>query len=207
MRRRARQRGFTLVELAFAGLIAAGLTVVALELVLTGAEVKRDLDGRLRANQAARQTLAVIADGGEGGGAGVDGSTRAHGARGRAGPPTTTLDSGEVLRLDSNGLNVLGDRNSPVAVRCVGAGDPLPACAAAGATIQLQGPLAAPPAFNDAERSVEGRTVEVEILVRDPWSAARGHGRVERYGGIHIYNARKGEGAAGAASDTIGGGG
>ncbi|MEQ9123549.1 MAG: hypothetical protein RIM80_13415, partial [Alphaproteobacteria bacterium] len=192
-----------------AGLIAAGLTVVALQLVLTGAEVKQDLDGRLRANQAARQTLAVIADGGmsRSGPVGTDGSRQVHGTRGRAGPPTTTLDSGEVLRLDSNGLNVLGDRNSPVLLTCVGAGDPLPACAAAGATIQLQGSLAARPAFNDAERSVDGRTVEVEILVRDPWSAARGHGRTERYGGIHIYNARKGEGAAGAASDTIGGGG
>ena len=59
-----RQRGFTLVELAFAGLIAAGLTVVALELLLTGAEVRQDLEGQLRANRAARQTLSIIADGG-----------------------------------------------------------------------------------------------------------------------------------------------
>ena len=200
-----RQLGFTLVELSFAGLIAAGLMLVALELLLNGARVKQELDGQLRANRAARQALSLIADGGRGAGTGTDGSGQAYGARGRAGPPVTSLADGEVLQLDSNGLTVTGDRNSPVAVVCLSAGEPLPACAAAGETVTVDGPLALAPAYQDAERSVAGRTVEVEVLARDPWSAARGQGRVERYGGMHIYNVRSGEGAAGGATDVIGG--
>jgi|GEM_PF-1788724 len=205
MKRLARQRGFTLVELSFAGLIAAGLALVAMELLLTGARVKQDLDGKLRANRAARQSLSIIADGAITSATGTDGAPQAYGTRGRAGPAPTTLADGEVLQLDSNGLTVAGDRNSPVTAICAGAGDPVPACTAAGVAVTLDGALADAPAYQDADRSIAGRTVEVEVLVRDPWSAARGQGRVERYGGIHIYNARRGEGTAGGATDVIGG--
>lgn len=202
---RRRQGGFTLVELAFAGLIAAGLSIVALELLLTSFDLKRDLDGRLRTNAAARQTMGLLADGGFGGpGAGTDGTTAAHGLRGRAGPPAIALADGEVLEVTSNGLVVAGDRASPVDIVCVAAGDPAPVCPNAGATVTLNGAVAAAPRFQDVDRSIEGRTVEVEVFVRDPWAAARGHGRVERFGAIHIYNAVEGEGAAGAAADPVG---
>lgn len=186
-----------MVELAFAGLIAAGLSIVALELLLTSVDVKLQLDSQLRVNQAARQSMTVIADGGG----------DAHGTRGRAGPAPITLADGEVLQLDSNGLTVTGDRTSSVDIVCAGAGDPVPACVNAGDALTLDGPIAGDPAFQDVARSVFGRTVETEIRIRDPWAAARGHGRTERYGGIHIYNAQEGEGVAGAAGDTVGGGG
>lgn len=203
--KRRRQQGFTLVELAFAGLIATGLSVVALEMLMTSASLKRDLDGRLRSNEAARQTMAMLADGGViDGGAGTDGSDAAHGLRARRGPMATTLVDDEVLQVTSNGLVITGDRFSPVTVVCVGAGDPVPACANAGAEVALDGPVVVAPRFQDTDRSVGDRTVETEIFVRDPWSAARGLGRVERYGAIHIYNAFEGEGAAGAAADPVG---
>jgi len=204
MRTRRQQSGFTLVELAFAGLIASGLTLVALELLLTSASLKLELDGKLRVNQAARQTMAMIADGADGGGGGTDGTTFAHGVRNRAGPVGVALNDGEVLQITGNGLTATGDRASPVSIICVGAGDPVPACANAGATVTLDGFVVALPRFQDTDRSVAGSTVETEIFLRDPWSAARGHGRVERYGGLHIYNAQEGEGAAGAAADPVG---
>ncbi len=199
-----RQTGFTLVELAFAGLIAAGLTLVALELLLTGANLQLELDGKLRVNQAARQTMAMIADGADGGGGGTDGTRQAHGVRNRAGPVGVALVDGEVIQITGNGLTATGDRTSPISIVCAGAGDPVPACAVAGNTVTLDGQVVALPRFQDAERSVAGRTVETEIFVADPWSAARGRGRVERYGGVHLYNAEEGEGAAGAATDPVG---
>mgnify|MGYP006437851585 FL=1 len=63
MRRRTRQSGFTTVELAFAGLIAAGLTLVGLNLLITSMDMKADLDGRVRANRAARAATVTITDG------------------------------------------------------------------------------------------------------------------------------------------------
>lgn len=45
IRRRTNQSGFTTVELAFAGLIAAGLTLVGLNLLITSMDMKADLDG------------------------------------------------------------------------------------------------------------------------------------------------------------------
>lgn len=201
---RHRQSGFTLVELAFAGMIAAGLTLVALELLLSGANLKLELDGKLRVNQAARQTMAMIADGADGGAGGTDGTTLAHGVRNRAGPVGVASGDDEVLQISGNGLTATGDRTSPMTVVCAGTGDPVPACANLGATVTLNGALVGLPRFQDTDRSVAGQTVETEIFLRDPWSAARGHGRVERYGGIHIYNAQEGEGAAGAAADPVG---
>jgi type II secretory pathway pseudopilin PulG len=83
MRRSRRLAGFTLVELVFSGVIAAGITLVALGLLLTSIDVRHDLDGRLRANHAARQTLGLIADGGSGplGNKGDDGKSIAKGVR------------------------------------------------------------------------------------------------------------------------------
>lgn len=204
-----RQGGFTLVELAFAGVIAAGLSLVALELLLTSLDLKLELEAKVRTNHAARQSLSLLADGGAepGAPAGTDGSSAAHGVRSRAGPAAITLLDGEIMQIDSNGLTVTGDRNSPVTVTCTAAGDPLPACTAPGDALTLDGALAADPALQDASRSVGARTVEIELLVRDPWGAARNHGQVERYGGIHIYNAEEGEGAPGTRTDVIGGGG
>lgn len=199
-----RQRGFTLVELAFAGVIAAGLTLVALELLLQTTDAKLAMEGQIRMNKAARQTMTIIADGGRSTATGTDGLVGVYGARARNGAPATTLADGEVLTLDSNGLTIVGDRNSPVAVTCVGAGDPLPACVGTE-TLQLDGALVEAPIYKDDGRSVRDRTVEVEIKVRDPWAAARGDGRIERYGGIHIYNGTEGEGVAGGASGQIGG--
>lgn len=199
MRRLRRQRGFTLTELAFGGLIATGLSVVALELLLTSANVKMELDSQLRVNRAARQSLSIVAEGG------VDGGSTALGARARAGPPPVVLVDGEVLQMTSTGGTVTGDRNTPVTVTCVATGEPLPACTGPGTTVVVDGHLAAQPAFQDQARSVTDRTVETEILVRDPWAATRGHGRVERYGTIHIYNADEGQGTPGAATDQIGG--
>ncbi len=205
MTRRRSERGFTLVELAFAGMIAAGLTLVGLELLARSVEVRTEVDAAYRINRAARQTLATMADGARGAGGGSDGTGIAHGARSRAGPPTIVLQDGEVMDIQSNGLTVTGDRTSPITIVCAGAADPLPACAAANETIQLDGALAGQPVFVDDQRSVYNRTVELEIQLRDPYAAARGDGRVERFGGIHIYNAVDGEGTPNVAGGQIGG--
>lgn len=204
MRRARRQRGFTLTELAFGGLIAAGLSVVALELLLANASVKMELESQLRVNASARNALSMIADGADGQANGTDSTTVAHGVRRRAGPLAINLADGEVLQFTSNGLTVAGDRISPLTITCVAAGDPLPSCASAGSTLTLDGSIAAQPRFQDQARSVFDKTLETELFVRDPYAAARRQGRVERYGTIHTYNAREGEGAPNLATDPIG---
>lgn len=203
MRRQPRQRGFTTVELAFAGLIAAGLVLVGLNLLIKSLDVKAELDGRVRANRAARAAMVTLTDGAATPGPGTDGFNIAHGLRNRAGAPTVALADGEVLQMTSNGSTVTGERMSPVTVICRAANDPAPTCASAGQTITLDGPIAAIPLFQDASRSVRDKTVEMEIRVQDPWSAARGIRRIERYGGMAIYNAQEGEGAPNSATDVV----
>ncbi len=203
MRRRTRRSGFTTVELAFAGLIAAGLTLVGLNLLITSMDMKADLDGRVRANRAARAAMVTITDGAVMNSNGTDGFNIAHGLRNRAGSPAIVLDDGEVLEMTSNGLTTSGERNSAVNVTCLAPGDPAAACTIAGETVVLNGPIAAMPQFQDASRTVLGKTVEMELRVQDPWAAARGIRRIERYGSMGIYNAAEGDGTPGGASDTI----
>ena len=203
MRMRAQQRGFTTVELAFAGVIAAGLTLVGMNLLLKSMEVKAELDGRVRANQAARAAMATLTDGATTTAAGTDGFNLAHGIRNRRGAPVVGLVDGEVLQMTSNGATITGERTSQISVTCVGEGDPAPACTVAGETVTLNGPMVSPPLFQDAQRSVRNRTVEFEIRVQDPWSAARGIRRIERYGGMSTYNAEGGEGVRNGATDVV----
>jgi hypothetical protein len=203
IRRRTNQSGFTTVELAFAGLIAAGLTLVGLNLLITSMDMKADLDGRVRANRAARAAMVTITDGSVMPSAGTDGFNIAHGLRNRAGAPAIELADGEVLEMTSNGLTTPGDKNSAVNVICIAANDPAPACTTAGETVVLNGPIAAMPKFQDKSRTVLGKTVEMELRVQDPWAAARGIRRIERYGGMAIYNAAEGEGTPGGGIDTI----
>lgn len=203
MRMRAQQRGFTTVELAFAGVIAAGLTLAGMNLLLKGLDVKAELDGRVRANQAARAAMATLTDGAATPNAGADGFNIAHGVRNRRGAPTVALQNGEVLQMTSNGATVTGERVSPTTVICIGEADPTPACTAAGDAVTLDGPMVSAPLFQDAARTVRNRTVEMEIRVQDPWSAARGIRRIERYGGMSTYNAEGGEGVRNGATDVV----
>ena len=203
MRRRSKQSGFTTVELAFAGLIAAGLTLVGLNLLITSMDMKADLDGRVRANRAARVAMTTLTEGAAMTSAGTDGFSIAHGLRNRAGAPAVALADGEVLEMTSNGLTTSGEKNSAVNVTCLAPGDPAPACTIAGETAVLNGPIAAMPLFQDKSRTVLGKTVEMELRVQDPWAAARGIRRIERYGGMAIYNAAEGEGTPGGGTDTI----
>jgi hypothetical protein len=198
-----KQCGFTTVELAFVGLIAAGLTLVGLNLLIKSLDVKAELDGRVRANRAARAAMVTLTDGAATPAPGTDGFNIAHGVRNRQGAPVVALQDGEILQMTSNGATVTGERTSPVTVRCIAAGDPAPACTGAGATLILDGPLVETPRFQDASRTVRNKTVEMEIRVQDPWSAARGIRRVERYGGMAAYNAEQGEGTPNGATDTV----
>ena len=119
IRRRAKQSGFTTLELAFAGLIAAGLTLVGLNLLITSMDMAADLDGRVRANRAARVAMVTITDGAVMPSAGTDGFSIADGLRNRAGPPSIILGDGEVLEMRSNGLITSGAHKSwPEASSC-----------------------------------------------------------------------------------------
>lgn len=203
MFRRARQRGFTTVELAFAGLIAAGLTLVGLNLLIKSLDVKAELDGRVRANRAARAAMVTLTDGAATPTPGTDGFNIAHGVRNRRGAPTVAVVDGEVLRMTSNGADITGERTSPITVQCTAEAVPAPACTGAGATVTLDGPMVSAPLFQDAARTVRNKTVEMEIRVQDPWSAARGVKRIERYGGMATYNAEEGEGTQNGATDVV----
>lgn len=202
-KRNKRQRGFTTLELAIAGFISAGLALAGLNLIVTSMNIKNELDARVRTNRAARLAMVTLTDGGLSTAPGTDGTTLAHGIRGRAGAPTVTLEDGEVMQFVTNGITVTGQRNSGIVVQCRGINDPTPACDGTVASVTLDGPIPEAPEFNDVNRSIRNQTVEMRIAVQDPWAAARGDLRVERYGGIVQYIATEGEGTQGNANASI----
>jgi type II secretory pathway pseudopilin PulG len=189
IRRKRRDAGFTLPELAVAGGVSAFLMLAAYELLLTGATFQAEAESRIRLNQQARSSFETLMNGSiVNGGIGTDLTDEVQGVRGQTTVPGTALRNNYRLRLTDNGLQHDGDQVPSFTIPCTGVGTPLPDCTDASDTQTVTGWIATDPTLTDTIRSVDGRTVEAGITIVDPWQVQRPRSRpgqaIEEYRSI-----------------------
>lgn len=198
IRRKRRDAGFTLPELAVAGGVSAFLMLAAYELLLTGATFQAEAESRIRLNQQARTSFETLMNGAVvNGGVGTDLTDEIQGVRGQATLPASALRNDYRLRLTDNGLQHDGDQVPSFTIPCTGVGTPLLDCTGASDTQTVTGWIATDPTLSDTVRSVDGRTVETGIIIVDPWQVQRPRSRpgqaIEEYRSIIT---RRSEGAS-----------
>ena len=133
------------------------------------------INSRFQRDAQARQVLALLGEGTAsfGTAANARGFTMVEGIRSRQSLPSPwTLNSGgQFVMSDTAGQGappaIAGDSVPPTTVTCTGTALPLPGCTA-GATLTTRGWMGANPVLLQA-----GRTVAVDVIVSDPFQAAR----------------------------------
>jgi len=170
MRRRARQAGFTLLELMLASTLGLIVLIAALGILYDSTNIADVLRARVTLNAAARESFDLLLDGG------LAGTEEIFGLRGLGAAPAAAelqVTNGYRVRLLNNGaaLALEGPRTTAGTITCIAAGDPIPACAGAGA-LTVEGYLGGPPVLN-ASRSINSRTQELELTLFNPYLLRR----------------------------------
>lgn len=191
-----RETGFTLIELMLASTLGLVLLIVALGILYDSANITDVLRSRASLNAAARESFDLLLDGGK---SGTEDIVGLRGLNATAVPPAANLQvaGGFRVRLLTNGATVplVGPQTTTSTITCVAAGDPIPACGAAGA-LAVNGYLAGEPVLNESRIITDGggakRTRELELTLFSPYLLARpdvtAQRAIEKYRTIFTLN-------------------
>lgn len=163
------RRGFTLVELMIASVIAAGLAYAGFEVLRLGMEFSAENEARLRINEQARASFRTLVEGGRAapGQSGDDGTRQVYGLRASVVTPSDTTASGGQLLYQNNGLLLSGDEVPSFEVQCTGMGEPIATCPNASDTVTVRG-WVQDVSLDTASLAIDGRTIDVVLALADP---------------------------------------
>lgn len=169
---RARQKGFTLLEVMFASTAGLIVLVPAVAMMFRMFSWYDEIQSQFALNQHARETFDLISYGSRTTSNGNDGTKNIYGFRGRKSAPNSTLRNQYRLRYSSNGATLTTDTFASMSVSCTGTGVPLPDCSSSS-TKTVSGWMGDDATINTSSRDVAARTAEVTITITDPFEAQR----------------------------------
>lgn len=167
----AKQRGFTIIELITAVAASGVVILAATAFMLKALSWYGELYSKVELNRHARETYDLLAYGGFASIAGNDSTKNVYGIRGRNKAPPNGLRKNYGLQYTSNKLTLSPDTTPTMSIRCVSPGNPMPDCG--GGQKNVQGWIGSDIKLDSGPRSVVGETVEVTIVIMDPFEIQR----------------------------------
>ena len=170
--RKARQKGFTLIEVMFAATTGLFVMLPAMEILFRSYAWYAEVQTLLTLNREAREAFDVVSNGGRLVTNGNDGTPYVYGVHGRKAAPSGSLRNNYTLSYTSNNLNLRGDQMASMSIACTAAAKPLPDCAV-GQTKTVAGWIGSDATLTTSSRSINSRTVEITMTLVDPYEAQR----------------------------------